>query len=157
MLGIVIAGGIAYFVPDDFFVQYLQSEVLSLFIMLAVGIPLYICASASTPIAAALVLKGLSPGAALVFLLAGPATNAATLTVVTRYFGKRATLIYLASIALCSLMFGWLTNRLYFLLGLDITHWVSDLGHATDTLFMQATAVVLLVLIVKCFFPRKCA
>jgi uncharacterized membrane protein YraQ (UPF0718 family) len=75
-------------VPDDFFLRYMGSEALSLLIMLGVGIPIYICASASTPVAAALVLNGLSPGAALVFLLAGPATNAATLTVVARYFGK---------------------------------------------------------------------
>ena len=155
LLGIGIAGLITYFVPDDFFVQYLQSEVLSLFIMLGVGIPLYICASASTPVAAALVLKGLSPGAALVFLLAGPATNAATLTVMSRYFGRQATLVYLASIACCSLALGWLTNRLYAFLELDITRWVSDLGHAADSLFMQAAAVVLLLLILRCFYPFK--
>jgi len=59
--------------------------------------------------------------------------------------------------ATCSLIFGWLTNRLCFLLDLDITRWVSDLGHASDSLFMQAVAVVLLVLILKCFVPRRCA
>ncbi len=129
--------------------------MLSLFIMLAVGIPLYICASASTPVAAALVLKGLSPGAALVFLLAGPATNAATLTVVARYFGKQATLVYLASIAGCSLVLGWLTNRLYSHLGLDISVWVSDLGEAADSPVMQASAVVLLVLIGRSWLRRS--
>ena len=78
LLGILIAGIISYFVPVNFVDRYLGGEYSSLLIMLIIGIPLYICASASTPIAAALVLKGLSPGAALVFLLAGPATNAAT-------------------------------------------------------------------------------
>ena len=100
-----------------------------------------------TPVAAALVLKGLSPGAALVFLLAGPATNAATITVVVRYFGKMATLIYLTTIAICSLLLGWLTNRIYSWLDLDITHWVSDIGDATDSILMQGAAIVLVLLI----------
>lgn len=131
------------------------NEVLSLFIMLGVGIPLYICASASTPVAAALVLKGLSPGAALVFLLAGPATNAATLTVVAKYFGKKATLVYLISIALSSLVFGWLTNRIYAWLDLDITQWVGNLGEVTDSIFMQASAVILLLFIFRSIFNNN--
>jgi len=149
LFGILVAGLISTFVPDDFFVRYLGSESLSLLIMLGVGIPLYICASASTPVAAALVLKGLSPGAALVFLLAGPATNAATITVVLRYFGRAATAIYLASIAVCSLLLGWLTNRLYAAFDLDITRWISNIGDASDSLFMQTAAIVLLLLIFR--------
>jgi len=123
--------------------------------MLGIGIPIYICASASTPVAAALVLKGLSPGAALVFLLAGPATNAATLTVVARYLGKQATLVYLASIALCSLLLGWLTNRVYAGLELDISRWIKDSGDVTDSAFMQVAAVVLLFFILKNVVPEK--
>ncbi|PLX95460.1 MAG: hypothetical protein C0621_03545 [Desulfuromonas sp.] len=155
LLGIVIAGLITFFVPDDFFIRYLSNEILSLMIMLGVGIPIYICASASTPVAAALVLKGLSPGAALVFLLAGPATNAATITVVVRYFGKKATMIYLASIAICSLLLGWLTNRVYSWLNLDIAHWVSDIGDVSDSVFMQVSAIVLIMLIFRSVFARR--
>ena len=123
--------------------------------MLGVGIPLYICASASTPVAAALVLKGLSPGAALVFLLAGPATNAATITVVVRYFGKVATLIYLASIAVCSLFLGWLTNRFYGWLELDISRWVSDIGNVSDLVVMQGSAILLLLLILRSVMSKR--
>ncbi len=155
LLGIAIAGAISYWVPDDFFIRYMSNEIVSLFVMLGVGIPLYICASASTPVAAALVLKGLSPGAALVFLLAGPATNAATMTVVARYFGKQATMVYLASIAFCSLVLGWLTNRIYAWLDLDITLWVSDLGDGHDSVLMYGAAVVLLLFIFKSYFPIK--
>ncbi len=75
LLGILIAGVISYFVPIDFVDRYLGGEYSSLLIMLIIGIPLYICASASTPIAAALVLKGLSPGAALVFLARWPSNK----------------------------------------------------------------------------------
>ncbi len=155
LIGIVVAGVISYLVPDDFFVHYLSSEFTSLLIMLAVGIPLYICASASTPIAAALVLKGLSPGAALVFLLAGPATNAATLTVVYRYFGRAATGIYLASIAVCSLVFGYLLNRLYGMTGIDITRWVEQAESATSSPFALISALLLLILIAKNFLPGR--
>ena len=123
--------------------------------MLVVGIPLYICATASTPVAAALVLKGLSPGAALVFLLAGPATNAATITVVARTFGRAATAVYLASIALCALAFGWLTDRLYAWSGLDITHWVRKAGPGTHSPVMTAAAVVLLLLLARSFWLRR--
>jgi hypothetical protein len=81
--------------------------------MLAAGIPIYICATASTPIAAALILKGISPGAALVFLIAGPATNMTSLTVLFGILGKRATVIYLATIAVLTVLFGLLTDWIY--------------------------------------------
>lgn len=155
LLGVVVAGVIAYAVPDAYLLRYLDNEPLSLLVMLGVGIPLYICASASTPVAAALVLKGLSPGAALVFLLAGPATNAATLSVVGRYFGRSATLIYLASIGVCSLVMGWLTNRLYAWSGLDITRWVHHTAAPTDSPVMVIAGVVLALLLLRCFLPRR--
>jgi len=147
MLGILIAGLLAWMLPDDFFARYLGGEFSSLLIMLAVGVPLYICASASTPVAAAMVLKGLSPGAALVFLLAGPATNAATITVVTRFWGRRATVVYIAAIAGCSLLFGWLLNRFYAWSGLDITRWVAQARHEEPTVWTLASALLLLGLI----------
>lgn len=159
MLGILLAGVIAYGVPEDFFARSFAHEWTSLLVMLLVGIPLYICASASTPVAAALVLKGLSPGAALVFLLAGPATNAATITVIYRFWGRATTIIYLASIAVCSLLLGWLTNRLYAAAGLDILDWV-HLGeeHAAGP-WEIAAALLLLALLVRCWWPRpaQCA
>lgn len=82
VIGILIAGAIAAFVPDDFFTVYLGNQFFSMFLMLVISVPMYICATSSTPIAASLLLKGLSPSAALVFLLAGPATNALTISTV---------------------------------------------------------------------------
>ena len=158
LLGIAVAGVIAYFVPADFFTRYLDHELLSLLLMLGIGIPLYICASASTPIAAALVLKGLSPGAALVFLLAGPATNAATIAVVHRFWGRSATAVYLASIAACSLFLGWLTDRLYVAAGLDITHWMGKVAEPGQSPLSLVSAVVLLILLARAFRTgRNCA
>jgi len=119
LVGIVLAGLITVLVPPDMFSKYLGSGLPAMLIMLAVGIPLYICATASTPIAAALILKGVSPGAALVFLLAGPATNMASLTVLAGTLGKRATAIYLASIAVCAVLFGLIVDQVYASLGIS--------------------------------------
>ncbi|RQW06223.1 permease, partial [candidate division KSB1 bacterium] len=113
LFGIAIAGAIMIAIPDDVLQTYLHGGIHSMLLMLLVGIPFYICATASTPIAAALILKGVSPGAALVFLLAGPATNAATISVVYGMFRTRATAIYLGSITVCSVVLGLLLDEIY--------------------------------------------
>jgi uncharacterized membrane protein YraQ (UPF0718 family) len=119
LIGLVLAGLITVLIPPDMFARYLGAGLPAMLIMLAVGIPLYICATASTPIAAALILKGVSPGAALVFLLAGPATNMASLTVLTGTLGKRATAIYLASIAVCAVLCGLIVDQVYASFGIS--------------------------------------
>ena len=83
------------------------------------SLPIYVCASEATPVAAALVLKGLSPGAALVFLLAGPATNIGSLVVLTKFLGARIMAIYLASIVVITLLAGFALNWVYRTWGLD--------------------------------------
>ncbi len=158
LLGVLIAGLVTTMVPDVFFAILFEYQAASLVLMLLVGIPLYMCASASTPIAAALVLKGLSPGAALVFLLAGPATNAATLTVVARFWGRKAALVYLAVIACCSLLLGWLVNELYAWADLDIGRWVTVAEAHTVSVWGHLTALLLLALIGRAFWvSRKAA
>lgn len=147
--GILVAGLIGALIPDRFFTELLGGEWTSLLVMLVFGVPLYVCATASTPIAASLALKGLSPGAALVFLLAGPATNAATIAVVSRVLGKKAVSIYLGSIAVCSLGLGWLTNKIYASLGLDITSWVRETHIDEVTPFSIVCVVVLLALVFR--------
>lgn len=147
LLGIAVAGLLTVLVPPELLAPLFAQRTLSLLLMLLVGIPLYICASASTPIAAALVLKGLSPGAALVFLLAGPATNAATIAVVGRFWGRRATAVYVGSIAGCALLLGWLTDRLYALADIDIGRWLPPVAGESGTWWGTVSAVVLLGLI----------
>ncbi|MFC1850347.1 permease [candidate division CSSED10-310 bacterium] len=110
VIGIIVAGAIAIIIPQDFFERYLGNQFLSMVVILLVSIPMYICATASTPIAASLLLKGLSPGAALVFLLAGPATNAVTISTVTKILGKKSTIIYLGAISLVSITLGHILN-----------------------------------------------
>ncbi len=106
--GIIIAGVISALIPAGFFEKYIGDSFLSMLLMLIIGIPMYICAASSTPIAASLILKGISPGAALVFLLTGPATNAITISTVFKTLGRRTTVIYLLSISIISLILGYL-------------------------------------------------
>ena len=117
LLGILIGGAIAYFIPEAFITRYLGSGLQAMVIMLLIGAPMYVCATGSIPIAAALMLKGMNPGAAFVFLLAGPATNAVTMTIVSKYIGKRAVAIYLISIAITSIGLGLLLDRIWILFG----------------------------------------
>ena len=149
LVGILLAGLITTMVPEDALTRYLGGGLPSMLIMLAVGIPLYICATASTPIAAALVLKGVSPGAALVFLLVGPATNVTSLTVLLGILGKRATAIYLTAIAISAVVFGLALDQVYALLGISAQ---AMAGKATEVIppWAQAGgAVVLLALSVR--------
>lgn len=98
VIGLVVAGLITVFVPDTFFATFQGNTLLSIALVLAFAIPMYLCATGSIPIAVALMLKGLSPGAALVLLMAGPASNAASILVVGKVLGRKAVLFYLLSI-----------------------------------------------------------
>jgi uncharacterized membrane protein YraQ (UPF0718 family) len=149
MLGLLLAGLITALVPEHMVVQYLGGGLVSMLLMLAAGVPLYICATASTPIAAALILKGVSPGVALVFLLAGPATNITSLTVLLGVMGKRTTAIYLGAISVASLAFGLALDQAYAAFGISAK---AVLGQAADIIppwLEWACALALLALSVK--------
>ena len=112
LLGFAISGIITVVVPNGFFGDTVPSGWWSLVAMLGMSLPMYICATATTPVAAALVLKGLDPGAALVLLLAGPATNITTMLVIRDFLGRAVLRRYLASLAVVSLALGWAVNLL---------------------------------------------
>ncbi len=121
VFGFILSALIMVLIPENFIGDQLPGGWVSMLAMLAVGVPVYICATASTPVAAALVAKGLDPGAALVFLLAGPATNIATLNIVKNLLGKRILLVYVSSIAACALFMGWFVNGVYATLRMEPT------------------------------------
>lgn len=106
IIGVFIGGIITAVIPDSFFNNNFGQGIGGILLMLLLSVPLYVCATSSTPIAAALILKGVSPGAAIVLLLAGPATNAAGLAVVSKILGKKETLIYLFSIITVTVIIG---------------------------------------------------
>lgn len=112
ILGFLVAALIAVILPDDFFSRFQGYGLLEILVILLASVPIYICATGSIPIAAVLLLKGVSPGAALVFLMAGPATNVATMTVLGKTMGRKSLLIYLSTIIIGAVVFGLLTNWL---------------------------------------------
>ncbi|MHC4591996.1 MAG: permease [Planctomycetota bacterium] len=106
VVGLLAAGSISVVVPEDYFAEALGTGIGGMLVMMVVGMPIYVCATASVPVAAALMAKGISPGAALVFLMTGPATNAATIGTVWKLLGKRSAVAYLATVALTALASG---------------------------------------------------
>lgn len=113
IIGLVIAAFISAIIPKDFLAGRLGTGFVGMLVMMAVGIPMYVCATASVPIAAALMAKGASAGAAMVFLMTGPATNAATIATVWKIMGRRTAIIYLATVALTSLAAGFLLDHVF--------------------------------------------
>lgn len=111
LIGLIVATLISVFVPDSFFTHYLSNPFLSMVSILLVSIPLYVCSTGSVPIAAVLLMKGISPGAAFVFLMAGPATNASTITVIGRSLGKKTLTIYLSVIIAGAIIGGLIINH----------------------------------------------
>ncbi len=148
VLGLLIGGIISFAVPDELITRYLGSPFMSMLVMMLVGIPMYVCATGSLPIAAALMMKGMSPGAAMVFLLAGPATNAVTITVVAKELGKGATTIYVLTIAVMSIVFGYLLNWLWYgsMMSMGAMH---HAGFMLPSWAEKASAAFLLLLIVN--------
>jgi uncharacterized protein len=118
-LGMVLAGLITVLLPDNFFESEMGTGLWAYLGVMAVSLPMYICASMSTPVAAALVLKGMSPGCAMVLLMAGPASNVATMTMVLGLLGKRTLAVYLGSIVVVTLCVAFFTDFLYSALGLS--------------------------------------
>ncbi len=160
-IGLLIAALMAVVIPEDFFLKYLSNDYLSMLIILLASIPLYVCATGSVPIAAVLMLKGLSPGAALVFLMAGPATNAATITVIGNTLGRKTLFTYLFSIIAGALFFGILVNE--FLpreLFTNSLHRIHEGGHSHEILphWLQAGSAILLTILMingllRIYFP----
>ncbi len=110
LVGVVIAGALAVLVPEDELKPYLGYGLPSILLMMLIGVPIYVCATASVPIAAGFIHMGASPGAALAFLIAGPATNAATFTTIWKLLGRRTAGLYLATVAISAIVGGVLLD-----------------------------------------------
>jgi uncharacterized membrane protein YraQ (UPF0718 family) len=122
LVGVMVAGVIAAYVPETLFADVLRPGLIQMLVMMALGIPIYVCATASVPIAAALIAKGASPGAAFAFLVAGPATNAATILTIGKLLGWKSAAIYLGTIAGGALGGGALLDHLFVATGAPHIH-----------------------------------
>jgi len=149
VVGLLIAAAISAVVPDDYFAGILGTGFLSMVVMMVIGIPIYVCATASVPIAAVLIMKGISPGAALVFLMTGPATNAATISTIWKIMGRRSAIIYLLTVAVSALAAGAVLNAIFAgnpVTGLSSEMWMVPQAART------VSAVLLIAILVWTFF-----
>lgn len=148
--GLVIAALITVYVPADFFAVIGNQPLLSMILVLIIAIPMYVCATGSIPIAMSLILKGLSPGTALVLMMAGPAANFASFTLISREMGRRSALIYIASIVVGAMAFGLIIDYLlpsdWFALG-DAQSMVGK-AHQFSLLSTICSAVLVILLLV---------
>jgi hypothetical protein len=147
VFGLVLSAAISVLLPADALDPAWRGGLSGMLLMLVVGIPVYVCASASTPIAASLIHKGFSPGTALVFLLIGPATNLGSLFVLARELGRRAVLTMLAGLSLAALALGALVDWLYRALAIEPSARLGEHAHAVPSAVATACAVLLVVLL----------
>jgi uncharacterized membrane protein YraQ (UPF0718 family)/copper chaperone CopZ len=157
IIGLLIAAFISVIVPDDFFAGKIPNDFIGMIAILVVSIPVYICATASVPVAAVLMLKGLSPGAALVLLMAGPATNAATITMIGKVLGKKSLAGYLGAIITGALLAGMMIDYLlpsgWFVISQHFGHMAHD--HSMLPAWLKiGSAIILTALIINGYIQK---
>ncbi|MBN1788644.1 MAG: permease [Sedimentisphaerales bacterium] len=150
LIGLLAAAVISVAVPDDFFAEKIGTGIGAMILMMFLGIPVYVCATASVPVAVALIAKGLSPGAALVFLMTGPATNAAAFAILWKVLGRRTAIIYLLTVIVCALASGLIIDGMFSGLGGQIQNHYHKMGISP---LEHISAVILLI--VLCFGVYK--
>jgi len=151
--GILLAGLITLLIPDNFFQDYGITGWSAMILMAVLSIPMYICATASVPIAAGLISSGIEPGAAFVFLMAGPATNIATISVIINTLGKKIVYIYLSTIFICSIIFGALINK-FIIINLNSMHHQMNHNHWLNILSGLLLLAVCIYAISNKFFIK---
>lgn len=154
IIGVIAGGIIGYVVSPDLIYGYLGRPQISYPLMLLVGIPMYVCATGSIPIAATLIMKGMSPGAGLVFLFAGPATNTATISFIGGKMGKKILFIYIFSIVFSALLFGFVIDYIWKIFGGDMKLMAGGMKMLPDWI-KAISGIVLTVLIFKGIFKKK--
>ena len=156
VVGLIVAGLITIFVPDSYFEIFKDNSFTSMLLVLCISIPMYLCATGSIPIAVALMMKGLTPGAALVLLMAGPACSVASILVVSKVLGRRTLIAYLGSIISGAIGFGLVTDyllpRAWFM-----SHLVANDACCEEesSLFATSCTILLFLLLANAFIRRR--
>ena len=145
LIGLIFATLVRTFVPISFLLSY-GSGLPAMLLMIAISIPMYICATASTPIAAGFILAGLSPGTALVFMMAGPATNISTLGVIKKEMGKSVLSHYLLGISSCAIAFGLLLDWTISYFSINISQQMQH-SHEILPYWLGLTCTVIIVIL----------
>ncbi len=154
VIGIVAGGVISYLIPANLIEAYLGNPFLAYPLMLLIGIPMYVCATGSIPIAASLMLKGMSPGAGFIFLFAGPATNTATLSFVGGKMGKKSLAVYLTTILICGVIFGGIIDFIWNLSGQDM-RLISGHTELLPDWLKIGSAILLILLMLRPYLTRS--
>ena len=151
-IGLTAATLVTAYVPQSFFLQW-GDGLIAMIVMVVVGLPMYICATASTPVAASFLFAGLSPGAALVFMLTGPATNIATMGVIKEQLGLRSLVAYLVGVIVTAILAGLLLNQLY--ARFDWPLQLAAMAHGEEfSLWRELAAVTLSLLVLRVWFSK---
>jgi len=152
--GLVVAAAIAILIPPQFIAEHFSSSNLIQYtMMLAVSLPIYVCATASIPIAVVLMAKGITPGAAFIFLMAGPATNASSIAVIKNILGKRTLYHYLVLIAFTAISFGYILDNFLIVTLPDMSSHTHH--HVMDDYGSIILSVIFLVILVNAYFYRS--
>ena len=149
-IGLVIGAFFTTFLPKELLASFSDNLLLTYLAVIAISMPLYVCATSSLPIGASLLLSGMSVGAVFVFLSAGPATNSVTMSVVKEMFGKRALIIYISTIAILSIAFGFLLDS-----WLDNIELVNYLSHSEKFGIINYIATAIMLFLMLYYWRKK--
>lgn len=154
-IGLIFGALFTSLAPKEYTSLLFENQLLTYFVIILFAMPLYICATASLPIAAALIIEGMSPGAAFIFLTAGPATSMITMSVVYKTLGKTSLIIYLSTILFLSLIFGFLFDTIFS----EINIINFDLENEHSSLLSQIASLIMLIMLayylIKPWIQRK--
>ncbi len=158
IVGLVVAAAITVLVPTEYFAVFQGNTLASMLLVLCIAMPMYLCATGSIPIAVALMMKGLTPGAALVMLMAGPACNFASMLLIRRSLGLRTMLVYILSIVLGAVAFGYLIDMLQFSGMVDFLYQLKEVHSCHDehagVFSWICTGLLLLLLVNALVLPK---
>ncbi len=153
-IGMLFAAATKTFLPTDFLAEW-GSGITAMLIMVLAGIPMYICATASTPVAAGLMMAGVSPGVALVWLLTGPATNVSTLGVISKELGRRSMWLYLTAVSVTAVVCGLVVNVLVDFYRIDVLTYVHASHDGLPAWLQLASLALLIVTVIFSQLPAK--
>lgn len=158
VIGLVVAAAITVLVPTEYFAVFQGNTLASMLLVLCIAMPMYLCATGSIPIAVALMMKGLTPGAALVMLMAGPACNFASMLLIRRSLGLRTMLVYILSIVLGAVAFGYIIDMLQFSGMVDFLYQLKEVHSCHDehagVFSWICTGLLLLLLVNALVLPK---
>ncbi len=143
LIGLILGALIITFTPKEYTEVLFENQFLTYIVVMLVSMPLYTCATASLPIAAAFMLQGMSPGAVFIFLTAGPATSAVTMSIVYKMLGKTSLIIYLTVIAILAFLFGYIYDTFF----KELTLLTITMDNEEMNIFNSLSSVVMMILI----------